>query len=71
MIKEEHLQHWMNEIEYACNGMEIHLQKDGFKDMDGTMINGSHLSFDYLNEKIETIRRLLGCITHDMVGDEA
>jgi len=69
MIERDHLVHWLDEIKYALNGINTHLQKDGFKEMDGTMVNGSHLSFDYLREKGTTIDRLLGCILNDMLHD--
>ena len=70
MITQEHLEHWIKEIEYARNGLKTHLLKEGFRGKDGIMVDGSHLSFDYLNEKINTIRGLLNCIEDDIKNDK-
>lgn len=66
MITEEHLEHWLGEIEYALNGINNEINKDGYKEIAGEMIHGSHLSLEYLREKQTTIRRLLGMIREEM-----
>ena len=69
MITEEHLKHWITELQYAMNGIHNELQKDGLKDCDGIMINGSYFSFNYVKEKTDTIIRLLHCIEWDLRND--
>ncbi len=66
MITEDHLEHWLFEIEYCLNGIHTHLEKKGFKEMDGTMLNGDHLSFTYLREKRDMIRNLLKQIRYEV-----
>lgn len=63
MITEEHLEHWLFEIEYALNGIHSHINKKGFEDQ---MIGESHLSFSYLQEKADMIRNLLRQIRYEV-----
>ncbi len=69
MITEEHLKHWTGEILYALNGIQKEITKSGFGPTTGEMIHGDYLSLEYLREKESTIRRLLGCITWDIMKD--
>jgi len=78
MITKEHLQHWMNEIQYAINGIDNEISNDKLKGLTGISVAVSpeikedvFVSFEYLQEKARTIKGLLGCIANDMVVDEA
>ncbi len=67
MISDTHLKHWLSEIEWQLNGIAGEINKKGYGDTDGIMINEGHLSLEYLREKQGTIRRLMGCIREDMI----
>ena len=69
MIREEHLNHWLIEMEYALNGIQKELNKKGYGAEVGLMINNDYLSLTYLREKESTVRRLIDTIKWDMEHD--
>lgn len=75
MISEPHLNHWLDEILYAHTGIEKEINKPAMKGMTSTRISSAHhtdvLSFEYMNEKLEVIKRLVQCIREDIVRDNA
>ena len=71
MISEEHLKHWISEIEWQLNGIQNEIAATKVN-MDGINVgkNGeAWVSFEYLQEKEATIRKLLNCITWDIAHD--
>jgi len=75
MISEPHLNHWLEEITYAHTGITKEINKPAMKGMTSTRIINAHdsdvLSFEYMNEKLEVIKRLVQCIREDMKRDNA
>jgi len=73
MITEPHLNHWLQEILHTHGALEREINKPAMKGMTSTMISSAHLqdvlSFEYMNEKLEVIKRLVQCIREDMVRD--
>ena len=49
------------------NGMNQHLNKEGFKDCPGIMLHGDHLSLDYMREKAGVFTMLLDTIEKDVL----
>ena len=70
MITQEHLIHWLDEIGYQLNGIrnECEIEKIGVAGYLFTK-NGKFVSFDYINEKLDTIVTTMNCILHDMKTD--
>lgn len=66
-IDTEYLVELIRQSKCKVNGIRTHLQKEGFKDQGGIMVNGSHLSFEYLLEKANTIDALLNTIQKDVL----
>ena len=66
-IDTEYLDELLRQSKCKVNGIITHLQKEGFKDKDGTMIDGTHLSFEYLREKAFVLERLLTTIQMDIL----
>jgi len=69
MITEEHLKHWLQEIEYQLTGIlnevaEERVQQKGLK-----LESGAFVSFEYILEKATTIKGTLRCIVDDMKRD--
>ncbi len=75
MISEPHLNHWLEEIEYAHTGIVKEVNKPAMRGMTSTRIVTAHesdvLSFEYMREKLEVIQRLVQCIREDMIRDNA
>jgi len=71
MITQEHLEHWLNEITWQLNGIlkEIALDKVVMKGINVGSSGESWVSFEYLQEKAQTIQKLLGCIVYDITND--
>jgi len=69
MITEDHLKHWMHEIEWQLNGINTEINKKGYKKLTGTILNKDYLSFEYLREKEGKIRALLKTIQWDVDHD--
>ena len=71
MITEEHLQHWLNEINYQLNGIlkEINHEKVQMDVINVGKTGESVVSFEYLQEKAKTIYQLLKTIKYDIEND--
>lgn len=69
MISEEHLRHWLSEIQYSLNGLRNELNKREFSDTKIVRVNDQVFSFEYSREKINTISGTIQCIEDDIVSD--
>ena len=70
MITEEHLKHWLREIQYQLTGIRNEVSKDKVGEVKGVEVpQQGFVSFEYLQEKAETIRRTIGCIEDDIKND--
>ena len=71
MISEEHLKHWISEIMWQLNGIkkEVDPDKVQLKGINVGKTGESFVSFEYLQEKQNTIRGIISCIESDMVTD--
>ena len=71
MITEEHLKHWLHEIEYQLQGIlnEINAEKVQMKGINVGKTGENFVSFEYLHEKASTIKSVLGSIEWDMKHD--
>jgi len=71
MITEEHLKQWLTEIVYQSNGIqkEIDPKKVIMKGINVGSTGEAWVSFEYLKEKNDTIRKLITIIERDMVND--
>jgi len=67
-IDTEYLVELLRQVRCKNNGIKSHVNKKGFLDNPGIMINGDHLSFEYLQEKAEIIDRLLNTIEKDILS---
>lgn len=77
MITKEHLEHWLGEIEWQLNGIIKEIGKDKLKQQTGITITVSpdpkedvFVSFEYLQEKAGTARKLLDTVRWDINHDE-
>lgn len=72
MITEDHLNQWLKEILYQLNGIsgEINPDKVILKGINVGKNGEAFVSFQYLNEKQRTIRKLVHNITFDMEHDQ-
>ncbi len=66
-IDTEYLVTLIKQIRCKNNGIKSHVYKKGFVDNPGVMINGDHLSFEYLQEKTIVIDQLLDTIAKDIL----
>jgi len=66
-IDTEYLITLVNQIRCKNNGIKSHVNKKGFLDNPGVMVNGEHLSFEYLQEKTLLIDALLDTIKKDIL----
>jgi predicted DNA-binding ribbon-helix-helix protein len=69
MITEEHLKHWLKEIDWQLTGLRKELARaDGI--ITGVQITDKlFFSFSYANEKSGTIEHLIKMIRDDMKND--
>jgi len=73
MITQEHLEHWIKEIEWQLNGI-LHEVAEERVLMKGINVgkNGENwISFEYLLEKATTIKGTIHCIEDDIMRDGA
>jgi len=78
MITKEHLEHWTKEIEYQLDGIRKEISSEKLGGTVGISVdNGrgvetstAYVSFEYLREKSDTIKRLLQNIYYDTENDE-
>lgn len=68
MITQEHLEHWLQEIEYQLTGIlnEIAEEKVQMKGINVGKTGESFVSFEYLLEKATTIKGTIRCIRDDI-----
>jgi len=73
MITQEHLEHWLKEIEYHLTGIlnEIAEEKVQMKGINVGKTGEKFVSFEYLLEKATTIKGTIRCIHDDIMRDEA
>ncbi len=76
MITEEHLKHWIEEINYQLTGILNEVAESKLKGKKGIDIKVSpkidddvHVSFEYILEKATTIKGTLHCIEDDIQRD--
>lgn len=76
MITEPHLKHWASEIAYALNGIHNEINEEKLKGKTGIRLaigpdtgDDVFVSFEYLQEKVKTIKGLLRCIEDDIKND--
>jgi hypothetical protein len=66
-IDTEYLITLISQVRCKNNGIKSHVNKKGFSDNPGVMVNGDHLSFEYLQEKTALIDALLNTIEKDIL----
>ena len=66
-IDTEYLVTIIDQVRCKNNGIKSHVNKEKFKEISGTMINGEHLDFGYLREKTAMIDMLLDTIEYDIL----
>ena len=66
-IDTEYLVTLIAQVRCKNNGIKSHVNKKGFVDNPGVMVNGDHLSFEYLQEKTAVIDMLLDTILKDIL----
>ena len=73
MITQEHLEHWIKEINWQLNGIlnEIAEEKVQMKGINVGKTGEKYVSFEYLLEKAKTIQGTIRCIEDDIMRDEA
>ena len=69
MITEEHLKHWLEEIEYQLRGLRNELNKKEFAETKVITVNEEAFSFEYAREKTDTIAGVLTSILWDTQHD--
>jgi len=66
-IDTEYLDTLLDQVRCKNNGITSHINKKAFRDIDGTMINDEHFSFEYLREKSLLIDALINTIKKDIL----
>jgi hypothetical protein len=66
-IDTEYLITLISQVRCKNNGIKSHVNKKGFLENSGVMVNGDHLSFEYLQEKTALIDALLNTIEKDIL----
>ena len=66
-IDTEYLIELIRQARCKNNGIKSHINKKAFLEIDGTMINGEHFSFEYLREKVNVEDQLLDTIERDIL----
>jgi len=70
MITEEHLKHWLEELQYQLTGIRNEVGKEKVGEVKGIEVpQQGYVSFEYIREKAETIRRTISCIEDDIKND--
>ena len=69
LITEDHLKHWLSEIQWQLNGINTELSKSGYLKCNGFVKHGSFLSLEYLREKQYKIQKLKEQIEWDTKFD--
>ena len=71
MITEEHLEHWLKEIEYQLQGILNEVAEERVNKQKGIQLEKTYVSFEYILEKASTIRQTIHCVRDDMMRDPA
>jgi len=73
MITQEHLEHWIKEIEWQLNGIlnEVAEERVEMKGINVGKTGEAWVSFEYLLEKATTIKGTIRCIQDDIMRDGA
>ena len=66
-IDTEYLIEMIRQARCKSNGIKSHINKKAFLEINGTMINGEHFSFEYLREKTNVINALFDTIERDIL----
>ena len=66
-IDTEYLVELIRQTRCKLNGINSHINKKKFLEIDGTMINDEHFSFEYLREKTNVMNALLDTIEKDIL----
>ncbi len=76
MITEEHLRHWIKELNYQLTGILNEVAESKLKGKKGIEIKVSpkidedvYVSFEYILEKATTIQGTIRCIEDDITND--
>lgn len=71
MITQEHLEHWIGEIEYQLNGIlnEVAKERVEMKGISVGKTGQNYVSFEYILEKATTIKGTIRCINDDILRD--
>lgn len=67
-IDTEYLDTLLDQLRCKNNGINSHINKKGFLNIDGTMINDEHFSFEYLREKSLLIDAIIDTIKKDILS---
>ncbi len=70
MITQEHLEHWLSELEYSLTSIRNEINKKAFVKTIGVTINDDYLSLEYLREKELILSGTIRCIKDDIRLDE-
>ena len=68
MITEEHLKHWIEEINYQLQGILNEVAQERVQ-QKGINLKSNYVSFEYILEKATTIKGTLHCIEDDIMRD--
>ena len=66
-IDTEYLVEMIRQTKCKINGINSHINKKKFLEIDGIMINDEHFSFEYLREKTNVTKALLDTILKDIL----
>jgi len=71
MITAEHLEHWLTELKYQLNGIlqEIATEKVQMTGINVGKTGEAFVSFEYLQEKANTLHGVIGSIEWDIIHD--
>ncbi len=72
MITQEHLEHWLYEIQWQLNGIlqEVDAKKVQMGGINVGKTGEKWVSFEYLQEKAQKIQKFLALIDEDIISDE-
>lgn len=68
MITQEHLEHWIKEINYQLQGILNEVAEERVQ-QKGIQLEKTFVSFEYILEKATTIKGTLHCIEDDVARD--
>jgi len=68
LITQEHLEHWIKEINYQLQGILNEVAEERVQ-QKGIQLEKTFVSFEYILEKATTIKGTLHCIEDDVARD--